>query len=117
MHLALIVVTVLLAFVLVGSAGAKLAKTSQVVDMTSTVGVPQGALPLLAAAEIAGAVGLIAGFFWWPLGVAAAIGVVLYFVGAVVSHLRVKDVKNVAPAAVLGLVAIGELILLLATHS
>jgi hypothetical protein len=117
MHIALIVLSVLLVIVLLGSAGAKLAKSAQILDTMSTVGVPQSALPLLAAAEIAGAVGLIAGFFWWPVGVAAAVGVVLYFAGAVISHLRVKDTKNVAPAAVLGLLAVGELALLFATHS
>ena len=31
---------------------------------------------LLAAAEIAGGVGLVIGLFWWPLGVAAAAGVI-----------------------------------------
>jgi hypothetical protein len=117
MQIALIVLSALLVIVLLGSAGAKLAKATQVVDTMSTVGVPQSALPLLAAAEIAGAIGLIAGFFWWPIGVAAAVGVILYFAGAVISHLRVKDTKNVAPAAVLGLLAVGELVLLFATHS
>lgn len=39
-----------------------------------------------------------------PLGVAAAVGVTLYFIGAVISHLRVKDFE-LAPAAVLALVA------------
>jgi hypothetical protein len=117
MHIALIVVSILLALVLLGSAGAKLAKSAQVVESMSTVGVPLSALPFLAAAEIAGAVGLIVGLYWWPIGVAAAIGVVLYFVGAVISHLRADDAKNVAPAAVLGLVAIGELVLFLVAHS
>jgi hypothetical protein len=117
MHIALIALSALLVIVLLGSAGAKLAKSAQILDTMTTVGVPQSALPLLAAAEIAGAVGLIAGFFWWPVGVAAAVGVVLYFAGAVISHLRVKDTKNVAPAAVLGLLAVGELVLLFATHS
>lgn len=117
MHIALIVLSVLLAIVLLGSAGAKLAKAAPILESMSTVGVPQKALPLLAAAEIAGAVGLIAGFAWWPIGVAAAIGVVLYFVGAVISHLRVRDFANVAPAGVLGLLAVGELVLLFTTRS
>jgi hypothetical protein len=34
-----------------------------------------------------------------PLGVAAGIGLVLYFVGAVVSHLRVSDFKGTGAAA------------------
>lgn len=116
MHITLIVLSVLLVIVLVGSAGAKLAKVDKILDTMGTVGVPQSALPLLAAAEIAGAIGLVVGFLWWPLGVAAAIGVVLYFAGAVISHLRVKDVKNVAPAAVFGLVAVVVLVLLLTTR-
>lgn len=116
-HIALIVLAVLLVIALLGSAGAKLAKAAPILESMSTVGVPPRALPLLAAAEIAGAVGLIAGFGWWPIGVAAAVGVVLYFVGAVIAHLRVRDVGNVAPAAVLGLVAVGELALLFATRS
>lgn len=116
MHIALIVLTVVLVIVLIGSAGAKLAKAAPILEQMSTVGVPTKALPLLAAAEIAGAIGLVVGFFWWPIGVAAAVGVVLYFVGAVIAHLRVKDVKNVAPAAVLAVLAVVELVLLLVTH-
>lgn len=116
MHIALVIVTVLLSIVLVGSAGAKLAKAKQIVESMSTVGVPLSSLPWLAAAEIAGAIGLIVGLYWWPIGLAAAIGVVLYFVGAVIAHLRVNDAKNVAPAAVLGVVAVAEL-LLFATRS
>nr|WP_107438781.1 DoxX family protein [Streptomyces roseus] len=45
-----------------------------------------------------------------PLGVAASVGVTLYFVGAVISHLRVKDF-DLAPAAVLTLVAGAALVL------
>src|SRR5437879_2380298 len=56
-------------------------------------------LPLLAACEFAGAVGRVVGI-WWPLiGIAAGIGLVLYFVGAIVFHLRVGDVKGIGPAA------------------
>lgn len=117
MHIALIVISILLVVALIGSAGAKLAKAAPILEQMSTVGVPARALPLLAALEIAGAIGLIVGFFWWPIGVAAAVGVVLYFVGAVIAHLRVGDIKNVAPAVVLGVVAGVELGLRLATHS
>ena len=117
MFVTLIVLSILLVVVLVGSAGANLAKAAPIMEQMSTVGVPPRALPLLAAVEIAGAVGLIVGFFWWPIGVAAAIGVVLYFVGAVVAHLRVRDVKNVAPAALFAVLAAVELGLRLSTHS
>jgi hypothetical protein len=52
--------------------------------------------------------GIVAGLFWWPIGVVAAAGVVLYFVGAVSAHIRVKDWK-LAPALVMFLVAVSVL--------
>ncbi|GAA1550089.1 DoxX family protein [Brevibacterium picturae] len=63
------------------------------------VGIPQTwALPL-GGLLAAGALGLLAGFVIPPLGVAAAIGLVLYFVGAVIAHLRIGDF-HLAPATV-----------------
>ncbi len=57
-------------------------------------------LPLLAVAELAGAVGLLVGLKVAPLGIAAGVGLALYFVGAVAAHVRAED-KNVAPPLVL----------------
>ena len=51
--------------------------------------------PLLAACEIAGGFGLVAGILWPILGVAAGIGLELYFLGAIVSHLRAGDAKGI----------------------
>ena len=46
---------------------------------------------------------------------AASIGLVLYFVGATVSHLRVGDVKGVGPAAFMLALAVGALALRILT--
>jgi hypothetical protein len=62
------------------------------------VGVPMQWFPLLAALEFAAATGLVLGIKWAPLGMAAAFGMVLYFVGAIVAHVRVRDVKGLGPA-------------------
>ena len=62
------------------------------------VGVPLKFFPVLAACEFAGGVGLLAGIVWRPLGVAASAGLVLYFVGATIGHMRVGDVKGIGPA-------------------
>lgn len=71
----------------------------QVLVVHETVGVPLKYFPLLAACEFAGGLGLVLGI-WWPiLRVAAAIGLILYFVGATVSHLRVGDFKGIGPAS------------------
>jgi len=81
----------------------------QVKVIHETVGVPLNYLPLLALCEFAGALGLVAGIWWPALGVAAAIGLVLYFVGAVISHLRVGDTGGIGPAAFMLVLAAGAL--------
>lgn len=58
------------------------------------------AAPLLASLELAAAAGLLLGLAWWPIGIAAGIGAVLYFTGAILAHLRVGD-RTVTGAAVL----------------
>jgi hypothetical protein len=95
----------LTSFILVASGVAKLRRTPHVVEVIhDVVRVPMGWFPWLAFCEFAGALGLLAGIAWPPLGVAAAIGVVLYFVGAMVAHLRVGDAKGLgAPGFLLGL--------------
>ena len=95
------VVSVLLAVVLAGSALGKLRQDRRAVAPLTAVGVPPAWFPRLALAELAGAVGLVVGLFVWPIGVAAAIGVVAYFVGAVLTHVRAKD-PNVVPPGALG---------------
>jgi hypothetical protein len=79
------------------------------------VGVPLKYFSLLAACELAGALGLILGIWWPSIGVAAGIGLVLYFVAATVSHLRVSDVKGIGPAAFMLAVAAGAFALRILT--
>jgi hypothetical protein len=105
------VMTILLAAMLVFSGLGKLRRDPRIVRVIhEVVGVPMKYFPLLAACEFAGAVGLVLGI-WWPLlGVAAGIGLVLYFVLAIVAHLRVGDVKGIGPAAFLLTLAAGALV-------
>ncbi|GAA2310113.1 DoxX family protein [Nonomuraea roseoviolacea subsp. roseoviolacea] len=58
-------------------------------------GVPQSWWPWLAAAKAAGAVGLLAGLAVPAIGIAAAIGLALYFAGAIVTVLRARSYKTV----------------------
>ncbi|MBP3086594.1 DoxX family protein [Mycolicibacterium fortuitum] len=67
--------------------------------------------------QLTGAIGLSAGLFWPVLGAAAAVGLMLLMVGAVVVHRRVGDSARAAlPAVVVcgvaGVVVAGQLILL-----
>jgi alkanesulfonate monooxygenase SsuD/methylene tetrahydromethanopterin reductase-like flavin-dependent oxidoreductase (luciferase family) len=69
----------------------KVARAPRVVTMMSAAGVTSAQLPLLGALQIAATVGLVAGI-WFPLlAIAAAIGLVLYFAGAIIAHVRVRD--------------------------
>lgn len=95
MYIALVIATVLLTAMLAMSASMKLSKHEQVIAVIGgTVGVPAWAFPLLAGLELAGVAGIVVGLWLQPLGIAAAIGLVAYFIGAVIGHLRVGDTKN-----------------------
>ena len=67
-----------------------------VVDPLTSYGVPRSWWPWLAAAKLLGAAGLLAGPAVTAVGVAAAIGPVLYFAGAIVTVLRARSYKTVA---------------------
>ncbi|MDX6434103.1 MAG: hypothetical protein QOE54_6469 [Streptosporangiaceae bacterium] len=101
MFIAYAVTGVLLALLVVVSARAKLTRDKRLVDGLTGIGVPLGMFPFLAVCEIAGAAGLLVGLWYAPLGIAAAIGLVLYFVGAVGAHLRKRDFKGLPPALVI----------------
>ncbi|GCE28630.1 hypothetical protein KDA_41140 [Dictyobacter alpinus] len=112
MFIAYIVIAVLLSALLIFSGVGKLRKDPRIVhsihDITK---VEMKWFPWLAACEFAGAVGLLIGIFWWPLGVAAAIGVIIYFIGAIIAHLRVKDFKGVTNPIFPLVLAIAALVL------
>ncbi|WP_335939770.1 DoxX family protein [Streptomyces sp. PTD5-9] len=114
MFIAYTVLAVLLSLMLVVSGRGKLVKDPKIMPVMTAVGVSPGMVPVLAVLEFAGAAGLLVGIGYRPLGVAAAVGVVLYFLGAVIAHLRVKDVKGTPGAGVLLLVSAAELVLAVA---
>ena len=79
------------------------------------VRVPRSWMPSLGLLNAAAALGLLVGLIGVPpVGTAAAIGLVLYFVGAIIAHLRARD-YSVGPAAVLLLLAVAALVLGLAS--
>lgn len=75
------------------------------------IGIPIEYFPHLAACECVGAIGLVLGI-WWPLlGIAAGAGLAVYFLGAVVSHVRVGDVNGIGPAAVMLIISVAAVAL------
>ncbi|TDQ00961.1 DoxX family protein [Labedaea rhizosphaerae] len=84
---------------------AKLARAQFMLKNAAEVGVHERWIPYLAVLEGAGVAGLVAGLLGLRgLGLAAAIGLVLFFVGAVGAHVRARVFHNIAfPAAFLAL--------------
>jgi hypothetical protein len=87
----------------------------QVLNNAARVGVPESWLIVLGILKAAGALGLLLGLIGVPLiGTAAAIGLVLFFVGAIIAHLRARD-YSIGPAAAYLLLAVAALVLDLAS--
>jgi DoxX-like family len=107
LYTAFVVITLTTAVATAGVAVADLIPAQFVLANSAEVGVPRSWLPPLAAVKLAGTVGLVAGLVGLPtLGTAAAVGLVLFFVGAVVTHLRAHVLYNIAfPGAYLCLSA------------
>jgi hypothetical protein len=72
------------------------------------VGVPPSWLFSLGALKTAGSLGLLVGIGVPLIGVAAAVGLVLFFVGAIITHVRAHVYSFSFPAAFL-LLAVGAL--------
>lgn len=115
MFIAYAVVAIVLAFALIGSAGGKLTKQPPVVEGIGGLGVPLRWFPRLAGAEIAGAVGLIVGLWIPAVGIAAGIALVLYFVGAVTTHVRAHDAHLALPLSFLVAAAAAVVLRILST--
>ncbi|MFI0511224.1 DoxX family protein [Streptomyces sp. WSLK1-5] len=84
-------VVTLLAAAMAGYSGiVVLTRADWIVKALTDYDVPRTWWNLLAAAKIAGAVGLLVGLFLPYVGLAAGIGLVLYFTGAVVTVARAR---------------------------
>jgi uncharacterized membrane protein YphA (DoxX/SURF4 family) len=110
MVIAYTVFAIALGLGLAGSGSAKIRRDERVTAGLTRAGVPLSWFGPLALLEFAGTIGLLIGIAWRPLGVAAAIGVVLYFVGALIAHLRAKDAKGTPMPAALLVVAVLALV-------
>jgi DoxX-like family len=80
-----------------GAAAADLGKADFVLKVSDEVGVSHSWLPLLAGLKAAGAAGLLMGLIGFHVvGVAAAAGLVIFFIGAVIAHIRARVFYNIA---------------------
>jgi uncharacterized membrane protein YphA (DoxX/SURF4 family) len=118
MRVAYVIVAGVFVVMLAMSARMKLVRAQRAVEVIGdVVGVPLRFFPVLALLEIAGGVGLLVGIGLKPLGVAAGAALVAYFIVAITSHLRVRDLvpDHVFPAVLMLVVSAAALALRLAT--
>jgi DoxX-like family len=102
MFILLAVLTGFMALVCVGSSIADWKKDPRIVESMVRMNVPTSVQPALPLFKMAGAAGIVLGLWTKPLGIAASIGLVLYFIGALYFHLRAKDpIKDTGPAALM----------------
>lgn len=92
-YLAIIAVTV---FINAAMAIADLVDAEFVQKTSAEVGLPPGWVPKLGIVKLAGVGGLLVGVLMLPiLGIAAAAGLVLFFVLAVAFHIRARVFYNI----------------------
>ncbi|RSN63128.1 hypothetical protein DMH01_10995 [Amycolatopsis sp. WAC 04182] len=111
-YLTLAIVTILIK---AGIAAADFARIPFVLKNSAEVNVPQSWIPPLASLKAAGAAGLLLGLLGIPLiGTAAAVGLVLFYLGAVITHVRARVLYNIAFPAGFFALAVATLVLDLA---
>lgn len=112
MTVAFTIVAGLLAVACLATGGAKLAGASSMRTRAAHLGVPWWTYVVIGGLEVLAAIGLIAGV-WLPLlGAAAAAGLVLLMIGAIVMHIHAGEpVRSTLPALIVGLLAAAALTL------
>lgn len=109
-----VVVTVMAAAANVYAASADVVEPEWLTANMTRLGVPKPWLPSLGALKAAGALGLLVGIWVPAIGVAAGVGLILFFTGAVATVVRARWFAHYYPAVWLALAA-ASLALRLAT--
>ena len=91
MFVAYVVVTIVTAAANIYAAANDFIRPAWLMSSMSKLGVPESRLPTLGILKAGGALGLLIGFAVPFIGVAAAIGLILFFVAAIITHLRAGD--------------------------
>jgi hypothetical protein len=109
MHTVYVVLTVLAAALNACAAAVDFVRAGWVLENMTRAGVPHSWVFPLGVAKAAGAVGLLVGLAVPALGIAAAVGLVLYYVGAIVTVVRARWPQHVPYPAAFLLLAAGTL--------
>jgi hypothetical protein len=112
MFAAYIIVTVMAAAANLYAATNDFIRPKWLLGNMSKLRVPESWLPILGSLKGAGALGLLVGITVPLVGIAAAAGLTLFFIGALITHLRARDLSlgNGVPVIFL-VVALAALVL------
>ena len=89
----------------------KIARTASMRTRAAHVGFSAETYQLIGTAEVLGALGVVIGLAWTPIGYAAGAGLLLLLAGAVGAHLRSGDgPAEVAPAALFAAATVAYLL-------
>jgi hypothetical protein len=101
MTVATVIVTILLMALFGFASAIKLLGVRQSLEIRDHLGISATNWRGIGLLELAGVIGVLAGLWWSPLGIAAAAGLALLSVGAIVSHVRASDrADQLIPAAI-----------------
>ena len=117
MSTAYILVTVLAAAITAYAAYVDFRRAEWVLENMTNYGVPHSWLFLLGVLKAAGALGLVIGIAVPLIGAAAAIGLLAYFVGAIVTVVRARWYSHIGYPLIFLLPPVGSLVLLLGSAS
>jgi hypothetical protein len=110
-----VAISILLILACVVPASAKLAGAPAVRESAAHFSIPWSRYRLISVPELAAAAGVAVGLWLHPLGVAAACGMAVLLMTALVAHRRARDdVKIMAPALVAAVITAAYLIIALA---
>lgn len=115
MYAVYLAITLFTATMTTGIAAANLTGHNYPKSQADMLRIPHAWIKPLGALMAAATIGLLAGFVVPPLGTLAAGGLVLYFIGALIGHLRVHD-HHLAPWALCFTISAAALTTNLAYH-
>jgi uncharacterized membrane protein YphA (DoxX/SURF4 family) len=96
-----VTISLLLAVACLFPAAGKLVSQPRMRQSAAHFGIPWPRYRLIGVAELAAAAGVLAGLWWHPFGIAAAVGMTLLLFGALITHRRAADSgKEMAPALI-----------------
>jgi acid phosphatase family membrane protein YuiD len=103
-----LIVTILTAATNIFSATCDFIRYAKVSIAMAKAGVPESWMTTLGVLKTAGALGLLVGIDVPVIGIAAAVGLIVFFVGAIIIHLRGRD-YSLGPAMLFLLLAVAAL--------